>query len=628
MKRMLSILLAITLLIASGCGGQSGSSVPSDNTHPQNAGSTAVLPGDASGAEENAENTDAAAPKDSDYNPTVTGFKLGDTMADFTISTYDGQSVTLSEVLAEKDVVLINIFATWCGPCKSEFPFMEAAYKQFKDQVEVIALSGDSSDTTGKIRDLATSLGLTFPVGQDSAGICRNFGISAFPTTILLDRFGTIVYTHVGSFPDTSSFVQLYEFLLSENYTESIVLQKIPPEMPHLELLDTNVISNALSDQSIIFENTPDQYNWPMSVAEMDGREVLVSSNQGKDRSSSAVQATVSATAGDVFAFDFKLSSEVGFDFFQLTVNGETVKVFSGGKGWTSFAYEFSTDGEYLIELAYVKDDAIDSGEDTLWLDHARILSGDDAAAALASNPSYPTAEDTYFHITNDDVTRVVFDDPYGIVYKIFGCPYEAYLLNGLEVDCVFGLADGVDPEAAVCYDSHGFAYVLASIVSDDGYAASFSVDSLDTTGKGYTYVVLDTDVRSDGEKLPIVFFADVAGLEKFTKTFAAGQWHDAEEWESQQGEENQKPQGDVVYTIRCVDETGERVSGVTLQVCNDSTCSVYISDANGECVLTLPCDEYEIHILKAPEGCTFDPDVIVTAPVEGGEITISLKKT
>ena len=74
-----------------------------------------------------------------DAQPAV--YQPGDKIDDFTMTTYDGTSVTLSEVLKEKEMVLINIWATWCGPCRNEFPFLEEAYQQYKDKVEVLALS-------------------------------------------------------------------------------------------------------------------------------------------------------------------------------------------------------------------------------------------------------------------------------------------------------------------------------------------------------------------------------------------------------------------------------------------------------------------------------------------------------
>ena len=151
-------------------------------------------------------------------------------------------------------------------------------------------------------------------------------------------------------------------------------------------------------------------------------------------------------------------------------------------------------------------------------------------------------------------------------------------------------------------------------------------MESLGTTGKAYTSVVLDPNVNVDGDERPIFFFADEEGLEKFVKSFAAKAWYTEDEWNAMQSEKEQEPLGDVVYTLRCVDENGARVAGVTLQVCNASTCSIYTTDENGECVLTLPSDNYEIHILKAPEGYTFDSENVITAPLEGGEITFSLK--
>lgn len=639
MKRILSILLAITLLIASGCGSTSGNneqpdSTPTNNT--QNTDPTDTTPpedtadeneGESANDGEETPKTDSTPTGDSDYNPTVTGWKEGDTIADFTIKTHKGETVTLSEVLKEKDAVLINIFATWCGPCQNEFPFMEQAYKQFQDKVEIIALSGDGSDTIEKIHQLATNFGLTFPVGKDTAGISSGINLSAFPTTLLIDRFGTIVFFQIGSFEDEASIVNMFEFLISDEYTESVIIDEIPPVMPHLEKLSDDDLSGALSDGSLVFTNAPGVYNWPMALADVDGRSTLVSTNQGMDRSTSAVRTTVNATAGDVFAFDLKLSSESGFDFFKLTVNGEIVKVFSGEKDWASFAYEFPTDGEYVIELAYSKDDFTGSGEDTLWLDNVRILSGEEAVAALAANPTYPTDEETTFTISNKNVQKVVFEDPYGIVYKIFGCPYEAYLLNDLKAECVFTIGEGVDPEAAICYDNHNLTYVLSSIVSGDSYKVTFDVDSIETTGKGYTYIIMDPDALNDGDKYPIVFFANQEGLEKFAKTFAAGAWCNAEDLESAPWYEAEEPQGDVAYILRCEDENGERIPGVTLQVCNESTCSVYVTDANGECVLTLPADNYEIHVLKAPEGYTVDSNAVVTAPIEGGEVTIIVKR-
>ena len=72
---------------------------------------------------------------------------LGQPMPDFTVTTIEGETLTLSEVLAGKKAVLVNLWATWCGPCAMEFPSLEQAYETYKDDVEVIALSIEANDT-------------------------------------------------------------------------------------------------------------------------------------------------------------------------------------------------------------------------------------------------------------------------------------------------------------------------------------------------------------------------------------------------------------------------------------------------------------------------------------------------
>ena len=77
--------------------------------------------------------------------PTV--YALGNTIEDFTVTTFNGQTVTLSELLKEKDLVVLNIFASWCKPCEREFPEMEEVYQANRDRMEIVSISGDPNDT-------------------------------------------------------------------------------------------------------------------------------------------------------------------------------------------------------------------------------------------------------------------------------------------------------------------------------------------------------------------------------------------------------------------------------------------------------------------------------------------------
>ena len=84
---------------------------------------------------------------------------------------------------------------------------------------------------------------------------------------------------------------------------------------------------------------------------------------------------------------------------------------------------------------------------------------------------------------------------------------------------------------------------------------------------------------------------------------------------------------GDVTYTVTYVDQNGDPVPGVMCQVCDESMCQVFTSDAKGVCQFTLPAKAYEIHTLKVPAGYAGDTTTVTNAPVQGGELTVTLTK-
>ena len=150
---------------------------------------------------------------------------LGNPLPDFTVTTITGDTFTLSEALKTKKAVLVNLWATWCPPCEMEFPFMEEAYEQYKDRVEIIALSVETADTQEMLTQYAEAHGMTFPVASDSkVGLGRIFANSGIPTTLLVDRFGNVAMIEVGAQPSVSFFSNAFDILLSDDYTETRVL--------------------------------------------------------------------------------------------------------------------------------------------------------------------------------------------------------------------------------------------------------------------------------------------------------------------------------------------------------------------------------------------------------------------
>ena len=148
---------------------------------------------------------------------TDVGVQPGEKMPDFTVSLTDGSSATLSEVLKEKDLVVLNIFASYCGPCEREFPEMEKVYQEYKDRMEIIAVSGYSEDTMEIIADYKESHGLTFSVGL--TGDALDFlTIPGYPTTFFIDKNGMLGFVKIGAFESKKQFKDKVEVYLDENY--------------------------------------------------------------------------------------------------------------------------------------------------------------------------------------------------------------------------------------------------------------------------------------------------------------------------------------------------------------------------------------------------------------------------
>jgi cytochrome c biogenesis protein CcmG, thiol:disulfide interchange protein DsbE len=110
-----------------------------------------------------------------------------------------GDSVSLREQYRGK-VTLVNIWATWCIPCRTEMPSMEALYRDFAARgFEIAAVSIDQGNAQD-VRNFVDALGLTFDVLQDrSGGIQQRYQTTGVPESFLLDRNGIIVRRLIGA---------------------------------------------------------------------------------------------------------------------------------------------------------------------------------------------------------------------------------------------------------------------------------------------------------------------------------------------------------------------------------------------------------------------------------------------
>ena len=113
-------------------------------------------------------------------------------------------------------VVILDFWATWCGPCREEIPGFVALQKKYGDQgLTVIGASVDEGGAS-VVKKFAAKLGMNYPVGLADDSLQRAFGgIDALPTSVIIDRNGLLVNKHIG-FTDRSEFEAELKPLLQE----------------------------------------------------------------------------------------------------------------------------------------------------------------------------------------------------------------------------------------------------------------------------------------------------------------------------------------------------------------------------------------------------------------------------
>jgi cytochrome c biogenesis protein CcmG, thiol:disulfide interchange protein DsbE len=115
------------------------------------------------------------------------------------------------------DVVLLNVWATWCIPCRKEIPELQALHQQYSAQgLRVLGVSVDQPGADADVADFAKAFGMTYPILRDpDETISMLFAIPGVPASFLVDREGIVQWRHLGPFKsDDSAFVAVLNSLL------------------------------------------------------------------------------------------------------------------------------------------------------------------------------------------------------------------------------------------------------------------------------------------------------------------------------------------------------------------------------------------------------------------------------
>lgn len=161
-KKIISIMLAVTLGMAMvGCGGET-----TEETQTQS--------------------------QQENYGELQTG----DAAPDFTAELSDGSSITLSEQTDK--VVLLNFWATWCGPCVGEMPAFEKLNEEYGDEVVVLAVNSMEDKET--VNQFIEENGYTFPIAYDVEGaIGVKYPTAGIPYTLVIGKDGVIAKIYLGA---------------------------------------------------------------------------------------------------------------------------------------------------------------------------------------------------------------------------------------------------------------------------------------------------------------------------------------------------------------------------------------------------------------------------------------------
>jgi peroxiredoxin len=126
----------------------------------------------------------------------ASGPVTGEQSPDFTLESKDGGNMRLSE--QRGNIVLVNFWASWCGPCREELPAFEELYQEYADLgVEILAINVD--DEKEKANVLLDDIEVSYPVLFDTAGeVSKLYDVNAMPTTVMVDRDGNVRLLHPG----------------------------------------------------------------------------------------------------------------------------------------------------------------------------------------------------------------------------------------------------------------------------------------------------------------------------------------------------------------------------------------------------------------------------------------------
>lgn len=134
---------------------------------------------------------------------------------DFEVTTINGETISLTNSLENDKPVVVYFTASWCPTCAQNWPVLSEVYPEFEDQLTLVSISIDPTDTENVMRKLSEEKGFTFPSTAGRPDIMIDFGVTGQATTVGVNRDGFITFKKSGQALTADEFRELFTGLVN-----------------------------------------------------------------------------------------------------------------------------------------------------------------------------------------------------------------------------------------------------------------------------------------------------------------------------------------------------------------------------------------------------------------------------
>ncbi len=117
----------------------------------------------------------------------------------FTLPTFDGTTLSLQQLLAKREPIVVNYFASWCPPCNAEMPDFTSVSNQFSGKAQFLGVDSIGEDSSNGVKGFVKKYNIKFPVVLDERNILASqYGLAGHPETVIIAPNGTIAWAYPG----------------------------------------------------------------------------------------------------------------------------------------------------------------------------------------------------------------------------------------------------------------------------------------------------------------------------------------------------------------------------------------------------------------------------------------------